>query len=173
MVDNASTDGSVEYLKEKFPNINLISNKENVGFAQANNQALKIATGDYLVLINPDTLVQEDTFLKLAEYFESHADVGMLGCKVLNPDGTLQMGCRRSFPTPWNSFAKLSGLTFIFPKIKMFAEYNLTYRNENETHEVDAISGSFMMITKEVYQKVGGLDETFLCTEKILIGVIE
>lgn len=161
IVDNASEDGSVEFIKEKFPQVTLIENDTNLGFSKANNLGLKIATGKYILLLNPDTLVQENTFTEMIKFFEEHPDAGMSGCKILNPDGTLQLACRRSFPGPWTSFSKVTGLSSLFPKSKLFARYNLTYLNENEINEVDAISGSFMMIRKEVYEKIGGLDEIF------------
>lgn len=161
VVDNASDDGSIEMIKEKFPNVILIENKSNLGFGKANNQGLKIANGNFFLLINPDTLVAEDTFIKMIDFFNSHPKAGMAGCKILNPDGTLQLACRRSFPGPWTAFTKVTGLSSIFPKSKLFARYNLTYLDENQTYEVDAISGSFMMLRKEVYQKVGGFDEQF------------
>lgn len=161
IVDNASDDGSVEFIKEKFPNVKLIVNKKNLGFGKANNIGLKEAKGKYILLINPDALVAEDTFEKMIEFFKSKADAGLAGCKILNPDGTLQLACRRSFPGPWTSFTKVTGLSSLFPKSKLFARYNLTYLDENLTYEVDAISGSFMMMKREVYEKVGGFDEQF------------
>lgn len=161
VVDNASDDGSVEVIKEKFPSIRLIENKINYGFGKANNQGLEIAEGKYILFINPDCIVSEDTFKKMITFFESNSDCGLAGCKILNSDGTLQLACRRSFPGPWTSFTKVTGLSSIFPKSKIFARYNLTYLDENKTYEVDAVSGSFMMIRKEVYDKVGGFDERF------------
>jgi len=161
VVDNASDDGSVEMIKDKFPEIILIENKSNLGFGKANNQGLKIAKGKFILLINPDTLVAEDTFVKMIDFFNANPDTGMAGCKILNPDGTLQLACRRSFPGPWTAFTKVTGLSTLFPKSKLFAKYNLTYLDENQTYEVDAISGSFMMLRKEVYEKVGGFDEQF------------
>ena len=161
VVDNASDDGSNEAVHKRFPNVNLIENKKNVGFGAANNQGLEIAKGKYIVLINPDTIVKEDTFAKLVEFMDSTPTAGMVGCKVLNPDGTLQLACRRSFPGPWTSFTKITGLSRLFPNSKLFAKYNLTYLDENETYEVDAISGSFMMLRKEVYEKTKGFDPQF------------
>ena len=161
VVDNASDDGSVDFIREKFPGVKLFANDKNLGFSKANNIALKEAKGKYLLLINPDTLVREDTFTKIIEFFETHPEAGLAGCKILNPDGTLQLACRRSFPGPWTSFTKVTGLSALFPRSKMFARYNLTYLDENQTYEVDAISGSFMMFTREVFEKVGGLDERF------------
>jgi len=161
VVDNASEDGSVEMVRQKFPDVKLIVNDKNLGFARANNQALKLAKGKYILLINPDTIVQEDTFKVLISFLESHPECGMVGCKILNPDGTLQLACRRSFPTPWVAFTKMAGLSALFPKSKIFARYNLTYLDPDEITEVDAVSGSFMMIRREVYEQVGGLDEDF------------
>ncbi len=161
VVDNASDDGSVEVLKEKYPHVKLIENKENVGFGKANNQGMKLARGKYFVLINPDTIVKEDTFEKMMIFFESNAKTGMAGCKVLNPDGSIQLACRRSFPGPWTSFTKITGLSRLFPKSKIFARYNLTYLDENETYKVDAISGAFMMLRREVYETLGGFDPEF------------
>jgi len=161
IVDNASDDGSVEFLREKFPQIKLIVNNKNLGFSKANNIGLKHASGRYILLLNPDTIVQEDTFEKMINFFETTPDAGMAGCKILNPDGTLQLACRRSFPGHWTSFCKVTGLSNLFPNSRLFARYNLTYLNENETYEVDAISGSFMMIRREAYEKVGNLDEQF------------
>lgn len=161
VVDNASNDDSVEEIRNSFPFVKLIANKENIGFGKANNQAMKIASGDYFVLINPDSIVKTDTFDILIKFFENHHDAGMIGCKVLNPDGSLQLACRRSFPGVWTSFTKVTGLSSLFPKSKLFAKYNLTYLDENEINEVDAISGAFMMFRKEVYERIGGFDEDF------------
>ncbi len=161
IVDNGSDDGSVEMLRDKFPQITLIANKENLGFSKANNLGLKIAKGKFLLLLNPDTIVQEDTFEKLIKFFNQQQDAGMTGCKILNPDGTLQLACRRSFPGPWTSFCKVSGLSALFPNSRLFARYNLTFMDENQSYEVDAISGSFMMVRREVFDKIGGLDEQF------------
>ena len=161
IVDNASNDGSVEFIREKFPEVNLIVNNKNLGFSKANNIGMKQATGKYTLLLNPDTLVSEDTFEKMIRFFEENNQVGLAGCKILNPDGTLQLACRRSFPGPWTSFCKVTGLSNLFPESRIFARYNLTYLDPDQTYEVDAISGSFMMFRKDVYEKIGGLDEKF------------
>ena len=161
VVDNASDDGSVDLLKQKFPNVRVIENRENLGFAKANNQALPLVKGKIILLVNPDTLVQEDTLRVLLKFFDENPDVGMAGCKILNPDGTLQLACRRSFPTPWVAFWKMVGLSALFPNTKIFGKYNLTYLNPDESYEVDAVSGSFMMLRREVCEMVGSLDEDF------------
>jgi O-antigen biosynthesis protein len=161
IVDNASSDGSVELITSLFPEIKLIANKENLGFGKANNLGIKEAKGDYLLFLNPDTIVREDTFIKMLEFFRNVPDAGLAGCRILNPDGTLQLACRRSFPGPWTSFCKVTGLSTLFPHSRIFARYNLTYLDENKTYEVDAVSGSFMMMKREVYEKIGGFDEQF------------
>ncbi|NWG29109.1 MAG: glycosyltransferase [Ignavibacteriaceae bacterium] len=161
IIDNASDDGSVDVIKEKFPSVKLIENKFNAGFGRANNQGLAIAKGKYILFINPDCIVSEDTFDKMLLFFNEKPECGLAGCKILNSDGTLQLACRRSFPGPWTSFTKVTGLSNLFPESKIFARYNLTYLDENKTYEVDAVSGSFMMMRKEVYEKIGGFDEQF------------
>jgi O-antigen biosynthesis protein len=161
VVDNASDDGSVELIRSKFPGVKLIVNESNLGFARANNLAIRKVKGTYLLLINPDTIVQENTLHVMVDFFEKNPDVGMAGCKILNPDGKLQIACRRSFPTPMTAFTKIVGLSSIFPNSRIFSRYNLTYLNPDETYEVDAISGSFMMLRRTVYETVGGFDEDF------------
>jgi GT2 family glycosyltransferase/lipopolysaccharide/colanic/teichoic acid biosynthesis glycosyltransferase len=161
VVDNASTDGSGDMVRQEFPEVQLIANRENLGFAAANNQALRQARGRLVVLLNPDTVVQEDTFVAIRDFMGTHPGTGMVGCKVLNPDGTLQLACRRSFPTPWIAFTRLSGLSRLFPRSRWFGRYNLTYLPEDETAEVEAISGSFMAVRREALAQVGMLDEAF------------
>jgi GT2 family glycosyltransferase/lipopolysaccharide/colanic/teichoic acid biosynthesis glycosyltransferase len=161
VVDNASGDGSVEMLRAHFPKVRLVVNSSNEGFAKANNIGLKMARGEYCLLINPDTVVQEDTLRVMLGLLRNHPEVGLAGCKILSPDGSFQLACRRSFPTPWVAFTKLFGLASLAPQSKVFGQYNLTYRDVNESYEVDAVSGSFMMIRREVYDRVGGLDEEF------------
>ncbi|HOT98805.1 MAG TPA: glycosyltransferase [bacterium] len=161
VADNNSMDGSAEFVRRRFPTVRLIANSENQGFARANNQAIALSRGRYICLINPDTIVQEDTFTSLLAFFESHPRAGLLGCKILNPDGTLQLACRRSFPTPWVAFTKIVGLAAVFPRSRLFGRYNLTYLDEETTCEVEAISGSFMLLRREVVDQVGLLDDAF------------
>jgi hypothetical protein len=161
VVDNASDDGSVEMVRKKFPAAQVLANRENLGFARANNLALTGAKGRYFLLINPDTIVQEDTFRVMLEFFRTHPETGLAGCKILNPDGSFQLPCRRSFPTPWVAFTKVFGLSALFPQSRLFGRYNLTYLDPDASYEVDAVSGSFMMLTRAAYEKVGGLDESF------------
>jgi len=161
VVDNNSIDGTAIIIEKYFPDILLIKNKENLGFGKACNQALKLAKGEYILFINPDTIIQEDTIKVMLNFFREHPDAGAAGCKILNSDGTLQLSCRRSFPTPFVAFSKLVGLSRLFPKSNVFGKYNLTYLDPDKVYPVDAISGSFMTIKREVYDKVGGFDESF------------
>jgi len=141
VVDNASDDGSIEMVRRRFPTVQLIASKTNLGFAKANNVGLKRAGGKYILLINPDTLVQEDTLRVMLRFFEENHDVGLAGCKILNPDGTFQLACRRSFPRPWAAFTKMVGLSALFPNSRLFGRYNLTYLSPDETYEIDAVRG--------------------------------
>lgn len=161
VVDNASTDGSVDYLSPIFTNVKFISSTENLGFSKANNIAIKQATGKYLLILNPDTILAEDTLEAMYNYMEQHPEVGISGCKVLNSDGTFQVACRRGFPTPWTSFCKLFGLQKLFPKSKLFARYNQTFRSENESYYIDAVIGAFMFCDTKLIQELGGFDEVY------------
>lgn len=161
VVDNNSVDGSAEMVRYEFPDIRLINNKDNKGFASACNQGLAVSCGQFILLLNPDTLIQEDTIKTMLEFFSHHEEVGAAGCKILNADGSLQPACRRSFPTPMAAFPKIFGLSWLFPKIKTFGKYNLSYLDPDELTEVDAVSGSFLMFRKVVWEQIGGLDETY------------
>ena len=161
VVDNASDDGSADLVRRRFPGVRLVANKTNLGFARGNNIGLRFAHGEFVLFINPDTVVQEDTIRTMLGFMRTHPDAGLTGCKILNPDGTLQLACRRSFPTPWVAFTKVTGLSSLFPRSRLFGRYNLTYLDPDETSIVDAVSGAFMMVRREVLQKVGGLDERF------------
>ena len=161
VVDNASVDGSARMVSREFPDIDLISSEKNLGFARANNLAIRKATGEYIVLLNPDTIVQEDTFSKLIHFADNHEDAGALGCKILNPDGSFSVDSRHSIPSPLTALWKLLGLNRIFPKSRIFGRYNLTYLDPDDSYPVDAISGSFMMIRRSVITQLGGLDEDY------------
>jgi O-antigen biosynthesis protein len=161
VVDNASSDDSVEMVKRKHPGVKLIENRDNRGFAAANNQALGLAAGRYILLLNPDTVLRSDTIRTMIRFLDEHPEAGGAGCKVINPDGSLQLACRRGFPTPGVAFFKMVGLSGLFPKSRTFGAYNLTYLDPDAVTEVDAISGSFMMLRKEALDRVGLLDESF------------
>lgn len=161
VVDNASDDGSVDMVQKKFPAVRLFVNETNKGFAAANNRALKECRGTYILLLNPDTIIQEDTFRVMMDFMDKHPETGLAGCKILNPDGSLELACRRSFPTPWVAFTKIIGLGALFPHSRWFGKYNLSYLDPDQTYSVDALSGSFMFVRRSVYEQIGGLDEQF------------
>ncbi len=161
VVDNNSVDGSEQLIKEKFQGVVFIENKENVGFSRANNQAIRLAKGKYILLLNPDTVVEEDTFLKVLDFMDSHPVAGGLGVKMIDGKGNFLPESKRGLPTPWVAFHKMFGLSTLFPKSKTFGKYHLSYLSENEINEVDVLSGAFMLLRKEALNKVGLLDETF------------
>ncbi len=161
VVDNNSVDGSVTLIQEKFPQVNLIVNKANTGFSVANNQALKIAKGEYVLLLNPDTVVQEDTFSKILAFMDVHPDAGGLGVKMLDGQGNFAPESKRGLPTPEVAFYKMFGFSRVFPKSKRFGKYHLSYLPENQLSEIDVMSGAFMLIRKSVLDIIGFLDETF------------
>ncbi len=151
VVDNSSVDGSVEMLRRDFAWVKLIENRENVGFGRANNQALRQAKGTYVFLLNPDTLVSEDALHVLKAFMDSHPEAGAVGCKIVNPDGTFAWESRRAFPTPAVAFYRMSGLSRLFPRSRVFGRYNLTYLPIDEVAEIDALSGSCMFIRRAAF----------------------
>lgn len=161
VVDNDSVDGSIAMIKQKFPEVKLIENKENTGFAKANNQAIRISSGEYVLLLNPDTVVEEDTFKKCLDFMDNHQDAGGLGVKMVNGQGKILKESKRGFPTPWICFCKMSGLSKIFLHSKRYCGYYMGNLSYNETNEVDILAGAFMMIRKKCLDKIGLLDETF------------
>lgn len=161
VVDNNSTDNSVAYLQPKNPSVNFIVNKENVGFGKANNQALQIAKGQYILFLNPDTIVPEDCFIKCINFFENNITCGALGIKMIDGNGNFLPESKRSFPSVSISFFKLIGLASLFPKSKLFNRYALGFLDENNNHEVDVLAGAFFMAKKDLLVEVNGFDETF------------
>ncbi len=161
VVDNNSVDGSVQMVHEKFPSVKLIANKENTGFSKANNQAMRIATGRYILLLNPDTLVEEDTFVKSVAFMDTHPDAGGLGVKMIDGKGRFLPESKRGLPTPGVAFYKIFGLSALFPKSKTFGRYHLGFLDNNKTHKIEILSGAFMLMRKETLDKVGLLDEAF------------
>lgn len=161
VVDNNSVDGSVQMVKDKFPWVHLIANKDNPGFSKANNQAIKISKGKYILLLNPDTIVEEDTFEKSIQFMEEREDCGGLGIKMIDGKGHFLPESKRGLPTPQAAFYKIFGLSKIFPKSKKFGRYHLGYLDKNQTHEIEVLSGAYMFMRKEALDKVGMLDETF------------
>lgn len=161
VVDNNSVDGSNALVREKFPQVKLIENPKNVGFSAANNIAIKQAKGKYVLLLNPDTLVQEDTFSKVIAYMNTNDEVGGLGIKMVDGKGNFLPESKRGLPTPMVAFYKIFGLSKLFPNSKTFGKYHLTYLDKDKNHEVDILSGAFMLMRKKVLDEIGLLDETF------------
>jgi O-antigen biosynthesis protein len=161
VVDNNSVDGSVEMVNEKFPQVHCIANKVNTGFSKANNQAMEISKGEYILLLNPDTVVEEDTFEKCVRFMDEHPDAGGLGVQMIDGKGNFLPESKRGLPSPSVAFFKIFGLSALFPKSKMFGKYHLGYLNKNKTHEVDVLAGAYMMLRKKTLDKIGLLDETF------------
>jgi len=161
VVDNNSVDDSVKMVRNQFPEVKLIANKENTGFSVANNQAIRQAQGEYILLLNPDTVVEEDTFEKAIAFMDSHPDAGGLGVKMIDGKGNFLPESKRGFPSPKVAFFKTFGLAKLFPKSKTFNGYHLGYLDKDEIHKVDVLSGAFMLLRKSVLDEIGLLDETF------------
>jgi GT2 family glycosyltransferase len=161
VVDNFSIDGSVKMVQQKFPDFHLIDNKVNLGFSKANNQAMKLAKGEYVLLLNPDTVVEEDCFQKVVQFMDENPEAGGLGVKMVDGKGRFLPESKRGLPTPTVAFWKISGLSSLFPKSKIFGKYHLGYLDENEIHEIEIMSGAFMLMRKTALDKVGLLDEAF------------
>ncbi|MBN1950609.1 MAG: glycosyltransferase [Bacteroidales bacterium] len=161
VVDNNSVDGSCQMVHEKFPDVIQIENKKNLGFSTANNQGIKIAKGNYVLLLNPDTIVQEDTLFRCFEFMENNPLAGSLGVKMIDGKGNFLPESKRSLPTPAVSFFKIFGLSALFPKSKIFGRYHLGYLDKEQVHSVEVLPGAFMFIRKKVLEEIGLLDETF------------
>jgi GT2 family glycosyltransferase len=161
LVDNASTDGSGLQLVEEFPDVQFQRLDQPLGFSAANNIALRQAKGRYLLLLNSDTAFYNDALEQALSYMEQHTQVGITGVHLHKLDGTFDVACHRSLPTPATAFFKMIGLSRLFPNSSLLARYNLTYLSPEDTFPVDAISGAFMMIRSEALEEVGLLDEDF------------
>ncbi|HQB79301.1 MAG TPA: glycosyltransferase family 2 protein, partial [Tenuifilaceae bacterium] len=161
VVDNASADGSCQMVKERFPKVKLIENHNNVGFSVANNQAIRLSTGKYILLLNPDTVVQEDTFTKCIAFMESHPEAGSMTVRMIDGKGTFLPESKRALPSPMVSFYKIFGLSRLFPRSKTFARYHLGHLDPNLTHSIEILPGAYMLMRKEALDVTGLLDETF------------
>jgi len=161
VVDNASADGSAEMVESDFPQVRLVRSPKNLGFSGGNNLGIKAARGRYVLLLNPDVLVHPNAFAALVSYLDAHPEVGAAGGRIINPDGTSDPGARRGFPSASAAFYRMVGLSYIFPHSPRFARYNMLYLDESRETEVDAVSGCFMCVRREVVEAVGGLDEAF------------
>ena len=166
IVDNGSTDDTVSMLRSEFPLASLILNGRNDGFARPLNRAIRQSTGRLVLVLNPDTIVQPGALNELVRYMDGHPDVGICGPKVLNRDGTLQKACRRGVSRPWAAFSYFSGLSSLFPHSKLFGGYLLNYLDEDETNPVDGVSGSCMLIRRQVIEGVGLFDERFFAYQE-------
>ncbi len=161
VVDNNSVDDSVAMVREKFPTVHLIANTNNPGFSKANNQAIRLAKGAYILLLNPDTVVEGDTFEKCVAFMDAHPDAGALGVKMIDGAGNFLPESKRGLPTPFVAFYKAFGLSKLFPTSKTFNRYHLGYLDKEETHEVEVLAGAFMLLRKSVLDEIGLLDETY------------
>ena len=163
VVDNDSVDGSVDMVRHDFPQVHIIENHENVGFARANNQALNLIppTSDLILLLNPDTVVEHDTFVKCADFFRLHTDCGGLCVKMVDGEGQYLQESKRGFPSPEASFYKITGLIRLFPHSRRFAAYYMGHLPEEEVNEIEIMPGAFLMFRSEVYRQIGGLDESY------------
>lgn len=161
IVDNASGDNSQEIVTKTFTEVSWISLKNNIGFGKACNVATQNSKGKYLLFINPDTLISDNTLCISIEFLESHPHVGIMGPKIITADGSFQPGCRRGFPTPLSSFAYMFGINKLFPKSKVLGKYHYTNISPDMSMEVDAVSGSFMFMRHELFTEIGGFDKSF------------
>ena len=160
VVDNNSNDGSADAVEMKFPRVKIIRCNENYGFAKANNIGIGISRGDFICLINSDVLLRQGCVSRLLEYMESHADIGILGPRTLNADGTLQKSCF-SLPSIWNSLCRVSALDSVFPWSRIFGRRLMTYWAHNEIRNVEALNGCFLLVRRTALEEVGLLDELF------------
>jgi GT2 family glycosyltransferase len=161
VVDNASTDNSVAMVRQRFPEVRLMVNHANVGFAAANNQAIRQSRGEYVLLLNPDTLVEEDTFRHCLAFMDAHPDAGAVGVRMLDGSGQYLPESKRGFPTPWVSFCKMIGLGTLFPRSARFNGYYLGHLDPDQPHPVEVLAGCFMFIRRSALEQAGLLDEAF------------
>ena len=161
VVDNASSDGSLEFLQPLFPEVKFIQNKSNVGFSKACNQGFKLSKGEFILFLNPDTIVSEDCFEKCISFFKEKNDCGALGVRMIDGSGNFLAESKRSFPSPFISMFKLIGLASLFPRSPFFNKYALGNLKENKIYEIEVLAGAFIMTTKNILQTLNGFDETF------------
>ena len=159
VVDNNSTDDSCEMIKSRFPNVKLIENRVNLGFPKGNNIGVAEAIGDYICILNPDTVVAEDTFEKVLTFAENQKKIGIVGCKLIDGTGNFLPECKRGVPTPFVALTKIFSLYKLFPKTALFNRYYAQHLSENETGKVDILVGAFMVMMRELYHEIGGFDE--------------
>jgi len=161
VIDNTSSDNSVEMVMKEFPQVSVIESRENLGFSKANNLGTEKSKGRYVLFLNPDTVVYEDSLLNMVKFMDEHTKAGAATCKLVMPNGKLDDAAHRGFPNPWNSFSYFSGLSKVFPKSKLFGGYNLGFLDISKTHEIDACAGAFMMVRRQAGEKIGWWDEDY------------
>lgn len=166
ITDNESSDGSVDSFREykknsKIKSFHVVENGDNLGFSKGNNKGIPYAKGKYVLFLNPDTVVYPETLTYMLDFMEKHPDVGAATCKLMNKDGAMDFNCHRGFPTPWNAFCYFSGLQRVFPKSRLFAGYTQGWKDFSTNHVVDAIEGAFMLVPRNVGEKVGWWDEDY------------
>ena len=161
VIDNASTDGTADAVEKNFPNVKLITSKENLGFAKANNLARKFANAKNVLFLNPDTKISDKVIQKTLKILEDKKDIAAVGCRVVLPNGKIDYSCHRGLPTIWNTFSYWSGLSKLLPKSKFFAGYTATYLDYRKSSEIDCISGTYLMIRRPVLDKINWWDEDY------------
>ncbi len=161
VVDNVSSDGTSQMVKEEFPDVITIKSRENLGFSKANNLGVKKSKGRYVLFLNPDTVVYKNALFNMVKFMDEHKEAGAATCKLVMPGGRLDDAAHRGFPNPWNSFSYFSGLSKVFPKSKLFGGYNLGWLDISKTHEIDACAGAFMMVRRQAGEKIGWWDEDY------------
>lgn len=159
--DNGSTDGSIAMIQKEFPDVTLISNRKNLGFAAGNNPGIRRAKGRFVLLLNTDTETPPDTIRTMIAFMDDQPQAGAATCKVLLPDGSMDPACHRGFPTPWVAFTYIFKLEKLFPKTRLFGEYHQGYKNMDTIHDVDCIVGAFFLVRRNVVLDVGLLDEDY------------
>ncbi|MDP3733404.1 MAG: glycosyltransferase family 2 protein [Candidatus Daviesbacteria bacterium] len=161
VVDNASSDGSIEAVKKEYPQVEPFKNESNLGFAKGNNVGVKLAKAPVILFLNPDTVILDNAIGKSLEFLMSNPDIGALTCRVELPDGKLDYSCHRGFPTPWNSFCYFLGLSKLFPKWKLFAGYTATHLDISKTHGIDCLTGAFLMVRKIAGEQINWWDTDY------------
>jgi GT2 family glycosyltransferase len=169
VVDNASSDGSPEMVRAEYPAVKLVANRENVGFSAANNQGTAVAQAPYLLFLNSDTRLEPRALVEPLAYLQANPQVGAITVKLIYPNGQRDPDNHRGFPTPWNALCHFSGLSRLFPHSPRFNGYFQRFADFDQTHTVPVIAGSFMMMPRALFDQLGGWDETYFFTAKILI----
>ncbi|MBQ2786474.1 MAG: glycosyltransferase family 2 protein [Bacteroidaceae bacterium] len=161
VVDNASTDGSNDYLPQRFPWVRWIASEVNCGFSHGNNIGFGYTSGEYVLMLNPDTIVTREAMLRCVEFMDENRDAGAVGVKMVNRDGSFALESRRGIVTPWVSLCKATGLCKRYPDSKIFGHYYMSYLDKEQVNEIEMVSGAFMMLRRSAIDKVGFLDEQF------------